>query len=126
MNNHNHAPDIASIAHPGHRKLSDETLEKIETYTMANLAPKQIQQLLLQEKPDLLVTSRDISNARNKIHNIELGDLTPTQALILALEKYNDAPEAAKTAEVQVISILKAKEAFLSDLPGSDRSSCFK
>ena len=84
---HNHELALGPIAFPHHRQRSEETRKQIENLTKAALKPRDIQAVLLQYNPDLLITRTDILNTRGQLRRALLGDLTSTQALLLALDQ---------------------------------------
>ena len=79
-----------AIAFHQHRQRDADTLNKIKELSDAALKPQQIQTYLLQQDPSKLITRKDITNDREQMRRDNLQGMTPTQAMMLALDKYNE------------------------------------
>jgi hypothetical protein len=85
--NHNHEASRAPVSHPAHRKRSDDTVATIQRMVDAECSPRQILSTLLAQE-SITITSQDIYNEIKAHRKQKLGGLSPTQALLLALEEY--------------------------------------
>ena len=83
---HNHERSVYNIAHPTHRKnfMKDSVKEQIRTLSRAGVKPQQILETFFAEAEGSapLLTIEDISNEKKRFRAEELGEYTPTQALL--------------------------------------------
>jgi hypothetical protein len=84
-----HIPSDDAMAHPCHRKLSEQDRGFIiDDSKIAK--PRFIKAKLLEQNAAMTVKLRDIYNAKAKFKRDRLGELTPVESLIEALQKDDD------------------------------------
>ena len=91
---HNHPLQVDAYSHPGYRRRDSATLKVINSLQDSNFTPKDIHNHLVKENPEALFTRQDIRNDVARMRRQQLGDLTPTQAVLVALEQYNGEAES--------------------------------
>lgn len=90
---HNHPPSENPLDHPRHRKMDQGTVAAVKALKDAGVSARETIQILQAEKPDTLLTSRDIYNARSGLAhgriNIdpEVMEMTPNFTILSKEEK---------------------------------------
>lgn len=86
---HNHFPSLFASGHSAHRQLSltINVRQSIADMITAGIQPRPILSSLRQEASDLLLSARDVYNARADIRRQNLGSKTPIQALLALLSE---------------------------------------
>ena len=87
---HNHPPSGYQGAHPALRHLTPEALDTIRRQTLAGSSAREVVSVLRLEDSTAYIKAKDVSNAKNLIRRKEIGPMTPTQALMLQLNKRDD------------------------------------
>ena len=84
---HNHGASPDPVAHPAHRKLTDE--QKIEIHQLSRTttsSTRDITSLLQDQYPEQPFKRKDIENEAIRARKEALGGYTPTQALVRLLQ----------------------------------------
>ncbi len=84
---HNHPPLTCEVAHPSHRKMTNDVKERVHTLSAASVAPAQILTLIRSEPLSEHVIACNVYNLKRH-HRIEqLDGRTPMEVLLSSLIK---------------------------------------
>lgn len=75
------------IGHPTARRLTEEQLQKILDLSETGSKPRDILALIRRQRPNALVTSKNIYNARDALRRKKLGNSTPLEFLLKTLQQ---------------------------------------